>query len=697
MNDKVLLIEDDLDFSDAVKNILKAENITIFHVETGIEALNLLNRDKAINLVIMDLLLPDYEGKLLAEEIRIKYKNVKVIVLTGHPEELTYENAKKIGIYNYLEKPIGKEQLKFAIKNSLSKTSLSQKMYISEIKIINIKCFEEFYINLEKKSEPILWTTILGDNATGKTTLLRSIALGLCDQASSAALIKELAGDLLRWDTLKTKDGYRGEIQITLKKEAENNKYIITTEIIKKTKYSPEEVYQRTKPEKFFPWDDIFICGYGANRATPADTSFGKYISLEAVLALFNNLPSFQNPELILRRQEPELQELIGNKLLKILMLDKCNKSIELTKRGMEIPGPWGMSPVGSLSDGYKSTIQWVLDFFSWQIFAENVNGSIEPTGILLIDELEQHLHPRWQRHIVGILKEQLPKVQFITTTHSPLITSSVGQLINENIQDKIIHLDFRKSSSFITVDNISNWNSLLLIIKGDTKSFANKLLTSKLNKTEQLAKVKTIDINQLTDELKEDIVAVFNAIKDNLTFYKDEVAGKDIKFSSEVQKELSDLKKIFDESGGLKKEEYGLSDSQKEDIKWFNIAILKNIFPQCLSKSLRGEKTICYQELDSLKGLRIDQVLASKAFDYQIDADPEVERVLSMASELASKGNNRTEDEETQYKKTKKMLTKILQPSGQTLIEREVQKDFYQEMKKQIKTLEAELFGNDK
>ncbi len=46
----------------------------------------------------------------------------------------------------------------------------------------------------------------------------------------------------------------------------------------------------------------------------------------------------------------------------------------------------------------------------------------------------------------------------------------------------------------------------------------------SKLNEANQLDKFKTIVVNQLTDEMKEGIVAAFNAIKDNLTFYMDEV-----------------------------------------------------------------------------------------------------------------------------------------------------------------------------
>ena len=45
----------------------------------------------------------------------------------------------------------------------------------------------------------------------------------------------------------------------------------------------------------------------------------------------------------------------------------------------------------------------------------------------MLVDELEQHLHPSWQRTVVASLRETLPNIQFITTTHSELITRSVG------------------------------------------------------------------------------------------------------------------------------------------------------------------------------------------------------------------------------------------------------------------------------
>jgi len=303
-------------------------------------------------------------------------------------------------------------------------------LYISEVKLHNIKCFGDIYLNLEEKGEPILWTMVLGDNAVGKTCLLRSIALGLCDQASAAALMKELPGEMLR------KGKREGFIYIKLR-NTEGETFSITTEITKKRLISPERITQRFKPrEDKIPWDDIFLCGYGPQRAAEADRSFIKYLPLEAVYTLFNYSAPLQNPEIIFWRQEKHIKK-IENKLLKILMLDKRNYSVKPSKRGLEIIGPWGTLPVEVLSDGYRSTTNWVLDFFAWQIYA----GKLDGAGILLVDEIEQHLHPLWQRYIVERLSSQFPRIQFITTTHTPLIALGISEIKNAMIikleQDK--------------------------------------------------------------------------------------------------------------------------------------------------------------------------------------------------------------------------------------------------------------------
>ncbi len=77
-------------------------------------------------------------------------------------------------------------------------------MYISQIRLDDVRCFGDgFVIDLEENGEPVMWTSILGNNATGKTTLLRSIAIGLCDEASAAGLLKESDQGYIRRDKRK--------------------------------------------------------------------------------------------------------------------------------------------------------------------------------------------------------------------------------------------------------------------------------------------------------------------------------------------------------------------------------------------------------------------------------------------------------------------------------------------------------------
>jgi predicted ATP-binding protein involved in virulence len=57
----------------------------------------------------------------------------------------------------------------------------------------------------------------------------------------------------------------------------------------------------------------------------------------------------------------------------------------------------------------------------------------IESRGVVMIDELDLHIHPEWQRHIVNDLKMAFPGIQFVATTHSPFIVQSLeaNELIN--------------------------------------------------------------------------------------------------------------------------------------------------------------------------------------------------------------------------------------------------------------------------
>lgn len=97
--------------------------------------------------------------------------------------------------------------------------------------------------------------------------------------------------------------------------------------------------------------------------------------------------------------------------------------------------------PFNRLSDGFKNMMAIVADI-AYRCVSLNPHlkeKSLENKGVVLIDELDLHLHPSWQKKIVVDLKKIFPKIQFIAATHSPLILST---LTNE---DKIIALESDK------------------------------------------------------------------------------------------------------------------------------------------------------------------------------------------------------------------------------------------------------------
>jgi predicted ATP-binding protein involved in virulence len=88
-----------------------------------------------------------------------------------------------------------------------------------------------------------------------------------------------------------------------------------------------------------------------------------------------------------------------------------------------------GPLPVSQMSDGVRSVVSLVADlaFRCMRLNGKHGEDSVQKTrGIVMIDELDQHLHPGWQQRILPALREAFPKVQFIVTTHSPEVLSTV-------------------------------------------------------------------------------------------------------------------------------------------------------------------------------------------------------------------------------------------------------------------------------
>lgn len=89
-----------------------------------------------------------------------------------------------------------------------------------------------------------------------------------------------------------------------------------------------------------------------------------------------------------------------------------------------------GILKVETLSDGIRNVLAMVGDI-AYRCIKLNphlgLNAAKESSGVVMIDEIEMHLHPAWQQTILGNLCKTFPKIQFIVTTHSPQVISTVS------------------------------------------------------------------------------------------------------------------------------------------------------------------------------------------------------------------------------------------------------------------------------
>jgi hypothetical protein len=87
---------------------------------------------------------------------------------------------------------------------------------------------------------------------------------------------------------------------------------------------------------------------------------------------------------------------------------------------GLKLPFP-------ALSDGYRAYLGWLGDLL-YHVVTTCPPGKklIDNQGIVMVDEIDLHLHPKWQITVLQILAKELPNLQFVVTSHSPLIVGSL-------------------------------------------------------------------------------------------------------------------------------------------------------------------------------------------------------------------------------------------------------------------------------
>lgn len=115
-----------------------------------------------------------------------------------------------------------------------------------------------------------------------------------------------------------------------------------------------------------------------------------------------------------------------------------------------------------NMSDGLKAMLNLVSELAFRCVILNGFLGAdsvVQSKGVVLIDELDMHLHPTWQKRVVGDLKKAFPNIQFIVTTHSPFIVQSLSK-------EELQNLDF------MTPENPSDMtlNKVVTDVMGVTK-----------------------------------------------------------------------------------------------------------------------------------------------------------------------------------------------------------------------------------
>jgi predicted ATP-binding protein involved in virulence len=293
-------------------------------------------------------------------------------------------------------------------------------MYISRIRLENIRGFRELEIDLSgQDGSARKRTVIIGKNGTCKTSVLRAIALGLCDVVDANALIAEPVGALIH------RKAKAGRVEMVLQDGTE-------TEIVIQQENGKEHVrYQGTTDQgDFTDWPQLahFVCGYGAGRYGVGSDPGRDYRVADAVYTLFDYRRTLIDPELTLRR----LQDFLGTEqydstlsgVKRVLGL-RSGDEIRLPRGGgVELSGPsiGGTIRLEGWADGYRMTFNWMLDLYGRAMSANRITREGHVRGIVLIDEIEQHLHPSMQAEILPRISEVFPEIQLIATTHSPLV-----------------------------------------------------------------------------------------------------------------------------------------------------------------------------------------------------------------------------------------------------------------------------------
>lgn len=340
-------------------------------------------------------------------------------------------------------------------------------MYIGKVILKNIRGFANLQFDLTRPDGGQAgWTVFTGDNGSGKSTLLKAIAVALTGKDTARALQPSFH----RW----IRDGEReASVELEIIRSADDDS--LSGEGKAPGKAFPASISLRNggkephveisipagKPKKYStPQRTIwsldakgwFSCGYGPFRrvfgASPEATRQMVAPATERFVTMFQEAASLAEVDQWLRNLSHKDLEGKGDEKQQLAVLIEILRDElmpnQITVDRVDSDGLWltdrnGLKLAWSeMSDGYRAALALMADILRHLINAYGVfdltdrdsTGKlfVKRSGVVLIDEIDAHLHPEWQREIGFWLKRHFPSIQFLVTTHSPIICQAADE-----------------------------------------------------------------------------------------------------------------------------------------------------------------------------------------------------------------------------------------------------------------------------
>lgn len=328
-------------------------------------------------------------------------------------------------------------------------------MVIEKLRLKNFRGFEQLCVEFSPR-----FNVIIGDNGSGKTALLDGLAVAVSsfflgiDGVTSRPIHRDdirlanyengaeyqLPTEILceGW-VASQKLAWSREMMSVSGKTTRKNAQVIKKEAQKRQKEVRDGKRVELPVIAYFPAGRIWESPKALNLVKKGSRLRGYDLAITPTANYRFLTEWFRTKELAALQNGQELFELAVVRKAVSNCIDQCEKiyySINAGALVMKLRDGI-ILPINRLSDGVRNMMAVVSDI-AYRCVTLNPHlgeNALDSSGVVLIDELDLHLHPSWQEKIIGSLKDTFPKMQFIATTHSPLILRTVTN------EDRIIAL----------------------------------------------------------------------------------------------------------------------------------------------------------------------------------------------------------------------------------------------------------------